>query len=273
MQENRLTNIVFNIFSESNDLYNDVKTMLLSLPNEINSFIIYGKWNNDTLDSWTVHFNISQTDKFNGIKNDNELLEFVYDLLIKSKTLPKRHVIGYKQSDLNIILKQYKPLIVNLASTQHNRWKWLEINDLIQMCNFVICDLYYKHYYVHKTLIRKSFNNYVLMHIRKDKYKPIIVSLDYCIDEDEKLTIADTIRDEKLIQDEKDEYVNEIQCRILQEVKDIVIDFIGPRQYDQLLREYSNKQTTVWSRKLMQTIKAHLFEMGISSKSFNKYYN
>ena len=153
--------------------------------------------------------------------------------------------------------------------------EFLEMEDLIQMCNLVISDLYYKGYYIHKQLIRRAYINYVLMHIRKDKNRVQIISLDQPYnksDNDNTLRIADMIPDINASNELSDKEDEEVQKRILLEVKDIVIDFIGPRQYDQLLREYSNKQTTNWSRKLMQTIKAHLFEMGISNKSFNKYY-
>ena len=91
-------------------------------------------------------------------------------------------------------------------------------------------------------------------------------------DDDCNVTIADMVPDTKLLDEQDDKENEEVMTQIITEVKDIIIDLIGPRQYDQLLREYANKQTTPWSRKLMYTIKAKLFDMGITIKSFNKYY-
>lgn len=275
MHENQITNIVTVIDAHATDLKQTLTHIIQNTERKIHSLIVYGVWSNDKLISWESHFNISQSNKFNTIKCDDELCQFLYDKLTYSKSLTKTvYVICYKQPDVSLLIKQYKPLTIKLAREQNSRWTWLELEDLIQMCNLVICDLYYKGYYVHKRLIRKSFNNYVLMHIRKDIGKNI-VSIEQKYkkgDNDDELTIADMLLDNKLILEQEDKYNDEIHSRILQEVKEIIIDFVGPRQYDQLLREYKNRQTTDWSRKLMQTIKAHLFEMGISSKSFNKYY-
>ena len=272
-QENKITNIVQEVKPDELAIEN-LKQQLL-LHKKINSYIIYGKYVDKRPASWRIHYNVSQSNKFNTLRSD-AVIEHVYKLLQKELETPcNKNIVAYGQGDLEFVIKQYKPLIIKLAKEQHDRWHQLEMEDLIQMCNLVICDLYYKGYYIHKQIIRRSFINYVLMYLRKDKNKPAILSLEQSYvnpNGDDKITLADMIPDRDAVNEmyDKDDY--EVHQRILREVKDIVIDFIGPRQYDQLLREYANKQTTNWSRKLMQTIKAHLFEMGISSKSFNKYY-
>jgi hypothetical protein len=165
---------------------------------------------------------------------------------------------------------------MSLTKFQQQNWQFLEFEDLLQMCRLVLCDLYYKGYYIHKNVLAISFNNYVLMHIRKQKNRPEIISLEQKYEktsDSNAITIADMIPDTEQLNKQYDEEIKEVDDRILREMKELVIDYIGQRQYDQLLREYSNKQTTNWSRKLMQTIKIHLFKIGISSKDFDRYYN
>ena len=272
-QENKIENITLKL--SVNDDLSDVEEPIRDI-GKIYSCIVYGCYNNNLkLTGWDIRLNISQTNKFNTLKA-NDVISYITNKMQNSKDSEPSHVICYMQPSVELIIKLFKPLIIKLAREQQQRWQHLEMEDLIQMCNLVICDLYYKNYYIHKRLIRRSFINYVLMHIRKDKNRPVIVSFEQEYsksDDDDKLTIGDMIPDTKMVDelDTKDDY--EVHCRILEEVKDIVIDFIGPRQYDQLLREYSNKSTTNWSRKLMVKIKAHLFEMGITNKSYYKYYN
>lgn len=272
-QKNIVTNIAQYISIDSN-VEVAVKDMLKDVGN-INSFIVYGKYDDDRLEGWQIHYNVSQNAKFNVIKVD-DVLNKLSNELYKSINGEKKYVICHMQPPVELLIKLFKPLIIKLAKEQNERWQYLEMEDLIQMCNLVICDLYYKGYYIHKQLIRRAYINYVLMHIRKDKNKPTVMSLHQEYnksDDDERVTLEDMIPDTSMVDGINDKYDCEVNKKVLEEVKEIVIDFIGRRQYDQLLREYGNKSTTNWSRKLMTTIKAHLFEMGINIKSFNKYYN
>lgn len=271
-QENKIENIVIKL--DKSDAVSDLEGPIRDI-GKIYSCIVYNVYNNDVLVGWEIKLNISQTNKFNTLKAD-DVIRYINTTLQKPNDDAVVAIAGHMQPSVELIVKLYKPLIIKLAQEQHQRWQYLEMEDLIQMCNLVICDLYYKGYYIHKRLIRRAFINYVLMHIRKDKNKPVIISLEQeysKTDNDDRVTVADMIPDVEGIYARDDKDDEEVHCRILREVKDIVIDFIGPRQYDQLLREYSNKSTTNWSRRLMVKIKAHLFEMGISSKSYDKYYN
>lgn len=272
-KENKITNIVTNV-KVGDSIYEELYKSLIRF-DKINSFIVYGTYNDEELAGYEIHFNISQNDKYNTLDKKTSI-DYICEKACEHGGKSKKYVICYKQCDLTMLIKLYKPLIIKLAKEQHDHWNWLEMEDLIQMCNLVICDLYYKGYYIHKRLLYKVYKNYVLQHIRKDRDKPVMTSLEQTFSKsegDSELTIADMIPDRKLIeeQDDKDDY--EVQCRIIKEMKDILIDYIGIRKYDQLLREYKNKQTTPWSRRLMVTIKAHLYDMGISKKSFDKYYN
>lgn len=268
--ENILTNIV-QVIEIDSDIEREVREQLVGLK-KIHSMIVYGIYNNDVLEGWDVHYNISQTNKFNTI-TVSEIVNKLKEALVDDGTV--RHVYTHLQPTVSILIRQYRWLIVKLCKEMHAHWEFLEMEDLIQMCNLVICDLYNKNYYIHKRLIRRSFTNYVLMHIRKNKNRPAICSLEQLYhksDSDSDVTFAEMIPDKQAMYAEEDKYDDEVLKQIIGEVRDIVVDLIGKRQYDQLLREYGNKQTTPWSRKLMVKIKAHLYDMGITSKSFNKYY-
>lgn len=270
--ENKILNV-----SKTIKVGEDVEDAILNLHkiDMVNSFIVYGVYADDKLIAWNINFNVSQTDAYNTISKQ-DIIEHLDKHLYASINGEKKYVICYMQPQLDLLIKLYKPLIIHLAKEQHHQWKYLEIEDLVQMCNLVICDLYYKGYYVHKRLIRRAYINYVLMHIRKDKNKPTTISFEqeyYMSDDDDAITVENKIPDNTMVEELDDKYTSEVDAKVLNEMKQLVIDFIGPRQYDQLLREYSNKSTTAWSRKLMTTIKAHMFELGINVKSFNKYYN
>lgn len=272
-KENKILNFE-QIIKVGDDVANEIRKMFNNI-GRVNSAVVYGEYDNGVLKAFRIKYNVSQCDDYNTI----ECIPFVRHVINElGKLSPndEKYVICYMQPPLDMLVKLYKPLVLKLAKEIHQYWQHLEMEDLIAMCNLVICDLYYKGYYVHKSLIRTSYINYVLMHIRKDKNKPTMISLDQeysKTDDDDKVTVADMIADTSMVDELEDKYDCEVNSRVLQEVKEIVIDFIGPRQYDQLVREYGNKSTTAWSRKLMTTIKAHLFEMGINVKSFSKYYN
>lgn len=276
-ERNEMTNVVRRIsFSKPIVSYtDDIFDSALSLK-RLNSYIVYATYGDKRVSEIEIHYNVSQISKFNTLKGIDvaNTISSAIDKLLLQDERPK--VVCHGQADLTSLIKQFKPLIVKLAKEQKQRWQYLEMEDLIQMCNLVICDLYYKGYYIHKRLVFRAFNNYVLMHIRKDKSRPEIISLEQEYaksDDDNKLTVKDMVPDIKALNEQEDKENFEVERRILADMKDIVLDIIGPRQYDQMLREYSNGQTTNWSRKLMQTIKAKLYDLGINAKSFKKYYN
>ena len=271
LKENVLTNIIQKI-NVDEDIRASASKQLAN-HKRIHSMIAYAKFKQDKLIGWEVHYNISQSQKYNTLTTADVINKLSVDL--RSNCKSEKAVQSHLQPEPAILIKQYKWLIIKLAKEMHDHWEFLEMEDLVQMCNLVICDLYYKDYYVHKRLIRRSFTNYVLMHIRKNKNRPSMCSLEQLYhksDADSDVTVAEMIPDKNLMYAEEDGENEEVLAQIIQEMREIVVDFIGQRQYDQLLREYGNKQTTPWSRKLMGKIKAHFFDMGITIKSFNKYY-
>jgi len=236
------------------------------------SYLIYAEYSQNKLTGWRVEFMISQTNKFNTIHVFDATIE-IHKIIMESWHTEKiKYVVGYRQPPLELLLEAFDPLIKKLAEQQRRYWR-LEFEDLCQMCRLVICILHGKGYYLHKSIINKSFINYILMHIRKEKYKPIMVSIYEGVSQDgDSLTIADTIVDETAEQEIDDIADIEAFADVLSQKRDIIKDYIGPRQYDQLVREYGNKMTTNEGRKLVDKIKKHLKRLGISEASFKKYY-
>ena len=164
----------------------DVEEMILSAFDgieKIYSYIVYAKYKNGKLDHWKVEFMLSQHDEFNELNISNVAYDVakMTELSVVSET---QKVLGYKQPSPEVLLKVYEPLINKLVKEELNRWNYLEYEDLLQMCRLVMMRLYRNGYYIHKNLLRRAFNNEVLMHIRKDKNKPIMVSVNSTIYED-----------------------------------------------------------------------------------------
>lgn len=237
---------------------------------KIYSFILYAKYNeSELLEGYDINYRICDVSKFNTIDIDD-----VVNLVVKFIKNPKgRFVVGYKQPSLDILIITFDNLIYKLALVQSLRWKRLEFDDLYQMCRLTLCNLYSKGYYIHKSLLAKSFENDVLMEIRKLQYEPNFVSLDDRVESpDDNLTVKDTIRDtyEETRQYDEDETL--IQLCIFEEVRKIVIDMIGQRGFDQLCREYRSKNTTSWSRKVMYDVRKKFESEGLTRKEFLRKY-
>lgn len=241
---------------------------------KIYSYIIYAKHNNEEVSCWKIDYHISQVPKYNTLICNNIIPE-ITDKLYKSKN-DTHTIVGYAQPPIELMLELYDPLVCKCAKEQCNRWRDLEYDDAVSMCRMVMLILANKGYYIHKQLLRKSFNMYVLKYLRKNINSPELVSLEkvmYCGgDEDDTLTLADMIADTS-IEEKKQDKDNEIAVKaIFEEVKAIIIELVGERQFEQLLRDYGHKHTTTWSRSKMLQIKKRFKELGLNARSFNKYY-
>jgi hypothetical protein len=115
------------------------------------------------------------------------------------------------------------------------------------------------------------------MEVKRTRGAPEIVSLEdrfYCkADGDsEALCLADIVPDESLIAEEQRKWEEEGERLIFEELKEIIIDYIGIRQWNELLRDYGNGHTTSATRKKMQKIKSYLNSLGLTRREFNKRY-
>ena len=129
-----------------------------------------------------------------------------------------------------------------------------------------MCILYKKGYYIHKHLLEKSFINYVLMSLRKERDKPSLVSLNDVFSKSEgqdDLTFADTLIDYNELYEQQDKEDEEEYQQILNEERKNVIDIIGERRYSQLVREYGNNMTTGSGRMAVQKVKQKLRKDGL----------
>lgn len=239
---------------------------------KIYSYIVYAKYKQGKLDHWTVEFMLSQHDEYNQL-SISDIAHEIAQLTELSVISETQKVLGYKQPGPEILLTVYEPLMNSLVKQEHNRWHNLEYEDLMQMCRLVLMRLYRNGYYIHKQLLRRAFANEVLMHIRKDRNKPTMLSMDSLIysDGDEDITLSETLPDTHALLDEQDMLDNEANKDIIKAKRKIIIDRIGQRQYDQLLREYGNGMTTSWSRKTVQDLKRYLERNNINNNTFSKY--
>lgn len=256
----------------------DIENIILSAFDNIDkiySYIVYAKYSDGKLHHWKVEFMLSQHDNYNQLMIA-DVAKDIANLTELSVVSETQKILGYKQPKPEVLLKTYEPLMLKLVKEEHNRWNYLDCEDLLQMCRLVIMRLYRNGYYIHKRLVRRAFNNEVLMHIRKDKNKPIMVSVDstlYEDDSDDELTLLDTLPDTQAILDEQDMLDEAAKLDIIKAKREIIVKKIGQRQYDQLVREYGNNMSTGWSRKLVFDLHKYLESMNITSKSFNNKYN
>lgn len=270
---NTLSNIVAEVANNDGPV-TPASVLSQSLVNvdEVYSYLIYAKYQDHTLTGWRVEFIVSQHDAYNTISKAQAILDICKLIDDSYSREVQRYVIGYKQPPLDILLTTLDPLVQKLARQQQSYWN-LEYEDLCQTCRLVICTLYHKGYYIHKSLINRAFINEVLLSIRKDRYKPQIVSIDEPVAYDKEgkaQMVADTIEDPSAEDEFNEQYDEEEHQYQLEQMREIVIDIIGRRQYDQLVREYGNKMTTNAGRKQTQKIRMKLKEIGISEELFRR---
>lgn len=244
--------------------------------NSIYSYIVYAEYENGVQNAYIVQYNLSQEDKYNTISTE-EAIDGITKVICEHAHENTRRVIGYAQPDVELILELYDPLVNKLARIQDGKWSMYTHEDLCQICRLEILKLYRKGYYLHKRLVEKAFINRLLMNTRHDRNKPPTLSFEDTFyrtssSDSEKLLVADTIPDQYLIEKEKAADEEIAERLIFEEVKGIIIDLIGVRQWDELLRSYGGKSTTATTRKVMQKVKNHFENLGLTRKDFNKRY-
>ena len=238
------------------------------------SYVTYAIYNSGRITGWNIHYHISQVDYYNTIAVDDAIKSICDTLDDTISEEDKKRVVGYGQPPLDVLVVVLDNLVHKLAREQAQYWP-IEYEDLYQTCRLCLCKLYNGGYYVHKNLLRRTFINEILVQLRPERFKPIMLSLDAVVYNEEgkdALTAQDILIDENELYAMEDAEDDEVQKQVFEQMKDVVIEIIGPRQYDQLLREYGNKMTTNWSRKTMQTLKDTLRRKKIDSSLFRRYY-
>ena len=240
----------------------------------IYSYLIHAKYKDNVLTEWIIQYMISQQEEFNTLKV-KDIIPTVTKQIIENKNTVKT-VISYKQPSIEVMLKLYEPLIRKLAIEQCNNWPELEYEDAVSICRMTMFKLYKAGYYIHKHLLRKAFIRDILMSLRKSRNKPETVSIYEIIYvngmDNDPVTLEDMLPDKQIdLQNEEEEEEN-IKRKIFEEVKQILIEYFGERQFDQLFRDYGNKHTTEWSRKKMIQVKELFKKLGLDYKTFRRYY-
>lgn len=222
--------------------------------------------------NYLIKYAISENPRYNTLSKD-VVIAGILDTIKKDKESQGKYIIGHKQPPLELMIELYEPLIQKLSTEQKNKWRFLEYEDICQICRLTFVILYEKGYLIHPKLLSKAFNNAILQEVRGSSYTVDYLSLESKIDgqgEDmEKLTLEDTLRDttEEEMQDEQE--CREISENIFSEVKEILIDMMGVRQFEQFYRDYTNGHTTTWSRRKMQSIKQRFEQEGLTRQIFN----
>ena len=254
-----------------NDTDDNIRIQLQTVMNEIQKVYSYVIHVNQT--HFVVRYALSEYEKYNTY-NKNEVIGCILDDIEKYRERGGKYIIGFRQPNIDILVEVYEPLVQKLAKQQHDLWRMLEYEDLCQMCRMTLVVLYNKNYFIHKKLLQKSFNNHVLQDIRRNISDFEIISLDTKCDGDDmdKLSLRDTIRDVQEEFLEMDKKADETSKDIFDEVKDIIVDIIGERQFEQLYRDYRNGHTTTWSRRKMQTLKVIFQREELTRGKFNNKY-
>lgn len=254
----------------------EIKSQLHAVLDELEtiySYLIYAKYKDEKLMYWQIEYTVSQTNRYNTLYS-SVIVDEIFAILKESNEKKVSNVIGYKQPCLDIQIQLFEPLINKLALKQCQRWPQLEFDDACQICKMTMLNLYRKGYYLHPTLVERCYNNDILISIRKDKNKPEIVSIDKVIHQEgdnSSLTIGDMLPDTAAEEEAERKDEEDFVKLVFSQVKELIIELIGERQFNQLMRDYGNKHTTSWSRKKMQQLKDNFKKMGINWESFNKY--
>lgn len=219
-----------------------------------------------------INICVSETEEYNTINSDTLIQGVEQSIVNELDKQTTTYIVGYGQPTLDVLLQTYDPLICSLARQQHLYWQELEYEDLCQSCRLVLIELYNKGYYIHKTLLQRSFNNYILMSLRGERNKPIVVSLDQPISVgDERVTVSNIVPDtaQELKRERQEEH--EAYGQILTQLKEYVINKIGQRQYDQLVFEYNSKTTSNWSRSMLLRLKKAVQKDGLTKYLTERY--
>ena len=250
---------------------------------KIYSYLLYLRCDErGMMKDYLLRITIAQESEFNTIDKNFAINSILDNIEMYKEYIGETKIIGFKQPSIELMLKLYEPYMFKLAEDMQNYWPQYEIEDLLQICRISMFNLYNKGYYVHKNLLKITFKREVLMEVRTMKHSPslngIVVTSLYdryeSGDSDDKhLYIADCMPDKVDLEKQQDDAIVEGNMKIFEEVKGIIIDLVGPRQFDMLFRDYSRGHTTPSSRKLLQKIKTHLKSMGITLNQFNNKYH
>lgn len=255
--------------------YDDLLEIIEKLIENVNAIYAYfvGRKN----DNIVIRIHCSLTEEYNTFKKE-EVIETITSAIVDYLlTLKNVKCICFGQPPLELLVKLYQPMLIKMAYKIHNQWQMFEIDDIVSMANLVVVKLYKQGYYIHKRLIWTALNNDVLVQCRKFKYQPLIIALEdtgefYSKTDDEKLTYKDMLKDSSYEEQEEKEDEQQLEQYVFEEVKSIIIDKIGERQWDRLWRDYGKGHTTNSTQATMRRMKAYISELGLTRQDFINHY-
>ncbi len=216
---------------------------------KVYSYYLSVEYTDNIVRAYYVHYNLSMEEELNTIPTEIAVNNILKSLHYSKKT--RYGILASGQPPLDTMVKIYKPFIKKFANTLCTQWP-LEYDDAIGIINLYLCKLYQAGYYIHKRLIKRSVYNYIYGLFKKDKDGPQIVSLYSLNEVDQEL--IDSITDES-VEAEYEEILDTADKNFDMEIeRSIIIDEIGKRQYDQLLRAYRMGITTSTDRMLLQRL-------------------
>lgn len=250
--------------SKNLDIEN-IKTLILeTFDNLVNPWIYsYIVINED--DKYIIKFNINDNPKYNTIL----LIDAIGDIFKSFNNEPKNNILCFKQPNSNIMIKVYHPFIKNICKRLYNQWKVIEYDDIYQTCILSLLKCIKKNYYIHKQFLIKSFNNEILMLLRKRRGVELISFENYFENHkgnDDNLSSDDYFVDEKDLIDRDNKENQELNKQILQYIKKKYN--ISDRELEQLLKEYKNKHTNDWSRTRVKNLKAKIEKDNLKRSDF-----
>lgn len=219
---------------------------------------------------YCLTYHVSQTDRFNTLDVGCAITNIVNAAVDSNKA---HSIVGYDQPMLSVLVEVMAPLVNSLVNLEAKRWRQFSHDDLTQTCYMCLCELYRKGYYIHKALLRRAFTNTLYYKLRKSPRDVVIVSLTAPVhDTDDLVMVQDTIPD---IDEEyeREEYENkQVVNQILSEQREIIINLIGERRYNDLLREWRSKTVDNSSSVTVNRLRKKLIEAGYSPDQWNKYF-
>lgn len=173
---------------------------------------------------WKLEWLISKIAKYNTISVEDMII--AVDIALPVGTV----LTAFGQPPLELMLKLYEPLINKLATIQVKAWR-LEYDDAAQICRLVICKLYNKGYYINKPLIVRAYRNELYNMLNKELTQIEAQTESELFKDD--LDVIELIPDESL----SEEFDNNEDILYKRQ---LVINQIGQRQYDDYLRQFTN---------------------------------
>lgn len=190
--------------------------------------------------------------------------------IIESELVKSNGIVCFGQPSIDLIVEIFDPFFMKLATNAKRQFKHHDVDDLYQICRYVVVMLYRKGYYLNKQLIANAFRNELLLECR---HKPIeTVSVDDSFDDDDELAYGDTLEDLEYKYDNENKLHEQSMKDMLAEVQEYVIERIGERGCFQLFRELLTGNTSVWGRSRRLHITRALKTLGITKDNLLKKY-